>query len=299
MYPEKITLDSLMAMPLPPIIVYAIPVMLGLVVVEWLIGLHENRELYEKKDFFSSAAIGIGNLVSTALSKVVMFAFILWLYNLTPLRIPPTWWSYALCWVVLDFCSYWAHRLAHEKRFWWATHVTHHSSPNYNFAVSFRLSWVQQLKIVFFMPVALLGFHPVVFYICNQFAVLYQFWLHTELIRKMPRWFEYVFVTPSHHRVHHGSNPQYIDKNYGAFFIIWDRMFGTYEPEVEQAIYGITKPVDSHNPVTLVFHEYVDIYHDLKTARSLRDVNQILWGPPGSYERPTPDFKAAKHTHDV
>jgi hypothetical protein len=180
----------------------------------------------------------------------------------------------------MDFCPYWAHRFAHEQRFWWSTHVVHHSSEHYNLSVSFRLSWTQNLKIVFFLPVVLLGFHPLVFFIVHQIEVLYQFWIHTELIRKLPRPIEYVFTTPSHHRVHHSVNEKYIDKNYGSTFIIWDRMFGTFEPEEEAPRYGITKPVNSYNPVFLVFHEWIEVAKDVKKAKSLKEVWVILFGSP-------------------
>ena len=279
---------------LPQIIVWAVPVMLSLVALEYYLERKEKKEHQDKKltynnhTFFPSVLIGLGNLVSTALAKVFTFGIILFFFNISPFYIEPSWWSFIVCFVVLDFCRYWAHRVAHRQRIWWATHVTHHSSEDYNFAVSFRLSWVQQLKVFFFVPVALLGFHPLTFFICHQIAVLYQFWIHTEQIRKMPAWFEFFFVTPSHHRVHHGTNAHYIDKNYGSTFIIWDKIFNSFEPEVEEAKYGITTPINSKNPVRLVFHEFVDIGKDLRKARSPKQVYKILFSPPGAYN---PDEK--------
>jgi len=241
------------------------------------------KNLYSGKDFLASSAIGFGNLFINALTKVSVFYIILIVYNITPWSIPPEWWSYPLCLVALDFCRYWAHRVAHYQRFWWSTHVVHHSSVHYNFSVSFRLSWTQNLKIVFYLPVVLMGFHPVVFFIIHQIEVLYQFWIHTELIRKLPRPIEYLFTTPSHHRVHHAVNDKYIDKNFGSTFIIWDRIFGTFQPEEEQAIYGITKPINSYNPVTLVFHAWGDLAKDIwkRPASALR----ILFGSPTAWER--------------
>ena len=170
--------------------------------------------------------------------------------------------------------------MGHEQRIWWATHVTHHSSERYNFAVSFRLSWIQHFKIIFFTPVALLGFDPFMFFICHQVAVLYQFWIHTEYIGKLPWIFEYILVTPSHHRVHHGRNPKYIDKNYGSTFIIWDRMFGTFQEEEEKVDYGITKPVNTNNPVKLVFHEAVDITKEVFNKDRKESIWKTLFGPP-------------------
>lgn len=274
---------------LPQIILWAIPVMLSLVALEYYLERKDKKEhsnqrfTYNNKTFWSSVFIGLGNLISTALAKIFTFGVILFFFSISPFYIEPSWWSFPICFVILDFCRYWAHYVAHRQRFWWATHVTHHSSEDYNFAVSFRLSWVQQLKVIFFVPVALLGFHPLTFFICHQVAVLYQFWIHTEQIRKMPAWFEYFFVTPSHHRVHHGTNEHYLDKNFGSTFIFWDKIFNTFEPEIEKAKYGITVPIDSKNPIRLVFHEFVDIAKDLKKVRSPKQVFKVLFSPPGTY----------------
>ncbi len=276
----KLTLEQVFAMDLPPIIIYAAPVMFALVFVEYFIRMHKLRKSYDTKDALAATAVGIGNIISSALTKAATFAVVLFFYNVVPWSIPATWWSFILCLVCMDFCRYWAHRIAHEQRFWWATHVTHHSSEQYNFTVSFRLSWIQQLKVIFFLPVALMGFHPVIFFIVHHIEVLYQFWLHTELITKLPRPIEYIFTTPSHHRVHHATNDKYVDKNYGSTFIIWDRIFGTFQAEEEKPNYGILKPVNSYNPVYLVFHEMMDIVKDMKTYPSLRAWWRILFGSP-------------------
>ena len=287
---EKLTLDQVLAMDLPPLILYAVPVMLSLVLIEFVVSQYRKRKLYQGRDLLASAGIGVGNLVVSAITKVALFAVILFFYNLVPWRVPHAWWSFLVCFVVLDFFRYWAHRIAHEQRFLWATHVTHHSSEQYNFSVSFRLSWTQHIKIVFFIPVALIGFDPFVFFICHQVAVLYQFWIHTELIKRMPAVVEYVFTTPSHHRVHHAVNDKYLDKNYGSTFILWDRMFGTFQAEEERPRYGITTPVNSYNPFYLVFHEWIDIARDLRASRSWSEVRTVLFAGPGKYRRA--DFDA-------
>lgn len=279
---HTLTLDQLRQMHFPPIIIYAAPVMFLLVFLEWGLSYRQKKDTYNKKDFWASTAIGIGNIIVSAILKLALFAVILFFYNMVPWRIPPTWWSYIICILAIDFCRYWAHRVAHEQRFWWATHVPHHSSEHYNFSVSFRLSWVQHIKVVFFIPVALMGFNPVVFFICNQIEVLYQFWIHTEYIHKLPKPIEYIFTTPSHHRVHHGSDDKYLDKNYGSTLIIWDRIFGTFQPEEERPTYGITKPVNSYNPVFLVFHEFKDIVADLRHAKNLKQCFRILFSKPGT-----------------
>lgn len=265
----------------PNLILWAAPIMFLLVFIEWGISWYQKKDAYDAKDFFAASTIGLVNAGISALIKVVVFGSALFFYNISPFRIPATWWSFILCFFAVDFARYWAHRIAHEQRFWWATHITHHNSSKYNLSVSFRLSWTQHIKIIFFFPVMFMGFDPFVFFICHQVAVLYQFWIHTEYIKKLPAPIEFFFTTPSHHRVHHASDAHYLDKNYGSTFIIWDRMFGTFMPEAERPTYGITKPVTSYNPVYLVFHEWVDIFKDLGKAKSPKEVWNILFGKPG------------------
>lgn len=261
---------------------FAAPLIVVSVLYEWLVGVKKKRDYYDKRDFMAAVAIGLGSVVLGAMLKVTLFYVSLVIYNAVPWAIPRSWWGFVLGFVLVDLCRYWAHRISHEQRFWWATHVTHHSSQKMNFSVAFRTGWTQHIKFIFFMPVPFMGFDPFTFFVCHQLAVLYQFWVHTELIGKLPWFIEYIFVTPSHHRVHHGSNPKYIDKNYGSTFIVWDRMFGTFQVEEERPVYGITKPVASYNPIYLVFHEWVDIWQDLRHARSFREGWDILFKPPGT-----------------
>ena len=282
---EKLTLEQIFNdYELPDMIMIAGPVMIGLAVLEAYISYRQNRQLYEKKDFFASLSIGLGYIVQGVFIKSALFLLALWAYNIVPWAIKITWWSSILCFFWLDFLRYLSHRWSHEINFLWATHVTHHSSEKYNWSTSFRLSWTQQIKMLFFLPVSFAGFHPVVFFICHQICVIYQFWIHTELIRKLPAWVEFFFVTPSHHRCHHAVNDQYIDKNYGSTFIIWDRMFGTFVEEKEKAIYGIKHQIKSYNPVRLVFHVWVDIFRQLGKARSLKEATIILFAGPGKYD---------------
>ncbi|MCB0402663.1 MAG: sterol desaturase family protein [Flavobacteriales bacterium] len=258
--------------------------MFMLVGLEYIMSIYKHRKnLYSGKDFLASASIGFGNLFVNALTKTAIFYIVVVFYNLTPWSIKYSWWSYIVCLILLDFCRYWSHRISHEQRFWWSSHVVHHSSTYYNLSVSFRLSWIQQIRIIFFLPVIMLSFDPIVFFITHQIEVLYQFWIHTEFIRKLPKPIEYIFVTPSHHRVHHATNEHYIDKNYGSTFIIWDRMFGTFQEEKEQALYGITKPVNSFNPVYLVFHALGDLVTDI--WRRPTKFFQIMFGSPVAWER--------------
>mgnify|MGYP001793641269 FL=1 len=281
---QKLTIEQVLAMDLPNIILYAAPVMIGLVIIEWVVSFYKKRNYYDGKDTLAATAIGLTNVAISAGIKLITFGLILFFYNLVPWSIPYTWWSFVLCLIWIDFWRYWAHRIAHENRFWWATHVTHHSSEKYNWSVSFRLGWTQHIKIIFFIPVALAGFHPFVFFVCHQIEVLYQFWIHTEYIRKLPKPIEYFFTTPSHHRVHHARNDKYLDKNYGSTFIIWDRIFGTFQPEEEQADYGITRPVNSYNPVYLCFHEWKDIIRDIKNSKSLKEAYVMTFVRPSRLE---------------
>ncbi len=291
---EKLTIEQVLSMDLPNIIVFAAPVMISLVALEWIISYIKKRKYYDGKDTIAATVIGLGNVAISAALKVITFGIILFFYNLVLWSIPYTWWAFILCFIWIDFWRYWAHRVAHENRFWWATHVTHHSSEKYNWSVSFRLGWTQHIKIIFFIPVALAGFHPVVFFICHQIAVLYQFWIHTEYIRKLPKPIEYIFTTPSHHRVHHARNDKYLDKNYGSTFIIWDRIFGTFQGEEEQADYGITKPIKSYNPVYLCFHEWMDIVKDIKNSKSLKEAYVMTFVRPSKLEEKRELFRKEK-----
>jgi len=277
---KTLTLEDIQNYDFTTIIWIVAPLMFFFVALEYYLSHKRNLKLYSVKDLMASTSIGLVNVLLNSVMKVGVFIVFLFFYNLSPFNLPLTWWSFILCFFALDFCRYWSHRIAHEQRFWWSTHVVHHSSEHYNFSVSFRLSWTQNLKIIFFLPVIMMGFHPLVFLIVHQLEVLYQFWLHTELIKKLPKPIEFIFTTPSHHRVHHSTNPKYIDKNYGSTLIIWDRIFGTFQKEEEKPVYGITKPVNSYNPFYLVFHEWIAVGKDLWKAKSLKTAWHILFGSP-------------------
>lgn len=276
----------------PEIIVWAAPVMFLFVLLEWYISRRQNKGLYHKSETFGSIMVGIGNVGIAFLLKFFIFFLVIQVYNLVPWRMKFNWWTFIPCYIIFDFFSYWAHRVSHQQRFWWATHVVHHSGEHYNLTVSFRLSWVQHIKLVFFIPVALMGFHPVVFFVVNQVAVLFQFWVHTEYIGKLHPWVEYVLATPSNHRVHHGSQEKYINKNYAATFVIWDRLFGTYQKEEEQVQYGVTHNiVNKANPIHINFHEFVDIFKDVKGAKSWRKKIFYLFGNPIAIAREKANIK--------
>ncbi|GAB2536203.1 hypothetical protein GCM10027085_28610 [Spirosoma aerophilum] len=265
----------------PNLILWAAPVLFFFTGLEMYITYKQEKPYYDKQETIGSVLVGIGSVAIGLAIKFALLYGIVWIYNHLPWRMALNWWTFIPCYILFDLASYWAHRTSHEQRFWWATHVVHHSGEHYNLSVSFRLSWIQNLKTVFFIPVALLGFHPIIFFTTNQIAVLFQFWVHTEYIRRLPKWIEYIFATPSNHRVHHGSQPKYIDKNYGATFIFWDRLFGTYQPEEEAPIYGITTNITQKaNPLMINFHEVADIIADVKKARGFRRKLFFIFGSP-------------------
>ena len=254
----------------PPIIVFAVPAMVLFTAIEVFISYRQERKFYEIKETIGSVLVGLGNIGVSFFVNMALILLVVWIWKMVPWRMELNWWTFIPCYIIFDFCSYWAHRASHSNRFLWATHIAHHSGEKYNLAVSFRLSWVQHLKTPFFVPAMLCGFHPYVFFVSSQIAVLFQFWVHTEYIKKLPI-IDFFFAAPSNHRVHHGVQPQYIDKNYAATFIIWDRIFGTFEPEGEKVIYGLTSNINRKaNPFHINFHEYAEIYRDMKNAKGFR-----------------------------
>jgi sterol desaturase/sphingolipid hydroxylase (fatty acid hydroxylase superfamily) len=275
----------------PNIIVWAAPVMFLFVLIEYFITYIQGKEYYNKKETIGSTLVGIGNVTIGVIIKTFLFFLFILIYNLIPWRMQLNWWTFIPCYILFDFCSYWAHNVSHRLRLLWATHVPHHSAEHYNLTVSFRLSWVQYIKIIFFVPVILIGFHPIIIFVTNQIAILFQFWAHTEYIRKLHPVFEYLIATPSNHRVHHGTQEKYINKNYGATFIIWDRIFGTYQKEEEAPVYGLTTNIDHKaNPLHINFHEFVDIIKDLKNAKTVKEGLFYIFGDPGDVAQ----YKKAK-----
>jgi sterol desaturase/sphingolipid hydroxylase (fatty acid hydroxylase superfamily) len=269
----------------PDLIMWAAPVLFFFVILEFMISKILNKDYYHKKETLGSVMVGVGNIAIGTLLKGSLFFIFVWIYNAIPWRISLNWWTLIPCYIVFDFCSYWTHHISHRLRFFWAAHVVHHSASHFNLTVSFRLSWAQYIKIIFILPVAFLGFHPVIIFLTSQLAVLFQFWVHTEYIKKLHPAIEFIFATPSNHRVHHGSQPKYINKNYGATFIIWDRMFGTYQKEEEAVTYGITKQISrKDNPFYINFHEYYDIIRDWKNAKTWKTKFYMMFGDPEKIE---------------
>jgi sterol desaturase/sphingolipid hydroxylase (fatty acid hydroxylase superfamily) len=263
---------------------FAIPGFILLIIFEMLWARRNAPEKYEARDTLTSLALGTGSTVAGALTGGVVSVAALWLYDQRLFEIGWVWWAWPLCFILDDLGYYWFHRAAHRVRWFWAGHVNHHSSQHYNLSTALRQSWTSffALSFIFRIPLALVGFHPAMILFCGAINLIYQFWIHTEAIGRLPRWFEYVMNTPSHHRVHHATNPRYLDANYAGTFIIWDRMFGTFTEEVEseRIRYGIVKQLGSFNLIWAVFHEWIGIARDLWSAPWGSKLGYI-WRPPG------------------
>ena len=222
-------------------------------------------------------------LMSQLLGAAFFIALFFYAYeNWAVIDLPINGYTIILAVILADFAYYWEHRFMHMTGIGWMTHTVHHSSPEFNISVAYRFGPLDGVMPWFFhFPLVLLGFHPLLVFGAELFVQAYQAILHTEAIPKLHRWVENVFNTPSHHRVHHGSNPQYCDKNYAGIFIIWDKLFGTFEPEEEKVVYGITKPINSVNPLIVFFHGFPRLWAELKKSRSVSDVFGYLFKPPG------------------
>lgn len=238
---------------------------------------------YERRDARTSILMGLVSIGTSAFWKfVALFGYSALFAYVAPWHLPvDAWYSWVIGFVALDFLFYWEHRIAHRVRLVWATHQAHHSSEYFNFATALRQKWNNSMGIIMWAPLPLLGFPPAVVFAVYSLNLVYQFWIHTERIDKMWKPFEFVMNTPSHHRVHHGSDPEYLDRNYGGTFIVWDRLFGSFQPELDRPHYGLTKPVETYNIWTLQTHEYVNIARDVREAPSLRAKLGYVFGPPG------------------
>lgn len=269
------------------IVLASIPLFILLIGLEAWHSHRHNLSLYaDKRDMIASLAMGSGNVIITALTKGLALAvwFLAYEYRLFDWDFTQYLWLWPLLIVLEDLCYYGFHRASHRVHIFWTSHVNHHSSQKYNLSTALRQEWTALwFNYLFWVPLALLGVHPLMIITAQAVSLIYQFWVHTQAINKLPRWFEYVFNTPSHHRVHHGSNPQYLDKNYGGILIIWDRLFGTFEPEQETVTYGLTKNIHTYNPLKIAFHGWAELFHQLRHAPNLSTKWQVLSKPPGWY----------------
>ncbi len=258
----------------------ASPAFLVLLLVEVFLARRRSQPVHERTDTWTSLTMGLGSVLVGALwagTKVGLYYFV---YQFAIFDVGTGPWAFLACFLLVDLAYYWFHRLHHEVRLLWAAHVTHHSSQYYNLATALRQSWSPITGIFFYLPVALLGFDPVMIATCYALNLIYQFWIHTELIGRLGP-LEWVMNTPSHHRVHHGTNLQYLDRNHAGTLIIWDRLFGTFEPEGERVVYGLTKNIRSHNPIYVAYHEFASIFRDVRKAGSWQTRLRWMLKPPG------------------
>lgn len=268
------------------LLVISLPVYLVFIITEIFIGIKQRKELYNWKDSAISIWLGIAGALIDISIKFLTFGVLDWcnqhaIYKPDLLTYYPIL-AWFLVFVGQDFCFYWLHRAEHYSRVLWAVHSNHHSSEKYNFTVALRSSVLQPLyRFMFYIPVAFLGFDGLTImfmYAVNQF---YQFFLHTETIPKLPKWYEAIFVTPSHHRVHHASDVKYLDKNMGQVLIIWDKLFGTYQTEEEAPRYGLTTNLKTYHPLKVIFSEWLKIFKDVAKPGPLSQKLKYVVMPPG------------------
>jgi sterol desaturase/sphingolipid hydroxylase (fatty acid hydroxylase superfamily) len=267
----------------PNLIHLAIPAFILLMIVEGVVAAFLRRDVYELKDTAASITMGLGSVAVELLSKIIQFAALTYLHRFAIFPIGDQWWAWLLLFFGDEFSYYWFHRASHECRLFWASHVVHHSSQCYNLSTALRQTWTGSfMSFIFWLWLPVIGFAPVMIMTMKAISLLYQFWIHTELVRSLGP-FEAILNTPSHHRVHHGANPKYIDRNHGGTLIIWDRLFGSFEPEdpADPPHYGLTKNIGTYNPVRIAFHEWVDIIRDVQRAPGWRNKLRYVFGRPG------------------
>ena len=265
------------------IYIVALPIILLMIMVEVLVANAKNIAAYKKEDSLGTLGLLTGNIFVALSIKGLTLAFHIFLYEFRffdLVSVMPIWALWIITFILIDLIFYFYHRISHRSRFLWAIHMSHHSSEEMNFFVSFRQAWLGPIsKIPFFMLLPLIGLEPTMIAVAGVISTLWGVIGHTQVINKLGP-LEWVFNTPSHHRVHHGSNLQYIDKNYGNLLIIWDRFFGTFEPENEPVKYGMVKNVNTFNPFKITLMGWQEIILDMKNSKSSREAMTHFFGPP-------------------
>lgn len=265
------------------IILLAVPFFILSFLVEGIILYKVRKEEYNVKDAAASVAMGLGSAVINGLVKIVVLIVFYAIYQFRIFDLGFHWWTFVLLFFADDLSFYLHHRSCHQIRLFWAAHINHHSSTNYNLAVALRQSWGELFhKYIWWTWMPLVGFNPVLVLCMMSISLIYQYFLHTEIVKKTG-FFEYFLNTPSHHRVHHAVNTRYLDRNHGAILIIWDKMFGTFQEERadEPVIYGITTNIDTYNPLKIASHEYINLWNDVKRAPGFKNKIKYIFMPPG------------------
>lgn len=271
-----------------------LPIVILFSIAEWAIHFKEEKELYNKKDTLHNLALGSLCFLSGLLSKMVFLGALNLVYSCKIGNLGFGVGIWVLAQLGSDISFYWFHRISHQTNWFWASHVVHHSSENYNFSTALRLPWTAMFsgQFIFWMWMPFFGFNPFMVIIASQLTQVYQFWIHTESIGKLPAWFEFIFNTPSHHRVHHSSNPAYLDKNHGGILIIWDRIFNTFAEETEKPVYGLHGKQTPTELGDILFHEWKNLWQTASRAPSVRQAVQYLFMAPGLH----PDFVGKEQT---
>ncbi|MCO4291697.1 sterol desaturase family protein [Solitalea sp. MAHUQ-68] len=268
------------------LIVMAIPGFIILLIAEFIVAYLQKKhdEYFDAKDTASSISMGIGNVLIGFVSKAMIPVALTFVFQFRFFTMPENaWWAWILCLLADDFSYYWFHRTSHSVRYFWASHVVHHSSQKYNLGTALRQTWTGNLSgsWIFWLWMPLVGFSPLMIMTMMSISLLYQFWIHTEVIKRLPKPIEFIFNTPSHHRVHHASDIQYLDRNHAGILIIWDRMFGTFVEENVHPTYGLTKNLETHNPLHIAFDEWGAVIKDVWKAPTFKAKIGYLFGPPG------------------
>lgn len=264
------------------ILLNALPALLVLIIAEAIYLAKEHRQ--NNKDMFTNIITGVIAVPVSLLTKGIVLYTYSFIYQYRLFTLPQQiWYAWIICFFADDFSFYWCHRFSHQIRFLWASHMVHHSSEEFTFSAAVRASWTNNISgtFLFWAWMPLIGIEPSMVLFLKTASIAYQFWLHTETINKMPKWFEAVFNTPSHHRVHHGSDVEYLDKNHAGTLIIWDKLFGTYQLETHKPSYGLTHNINSFNPLVVEFHEWKNLMNDLKKSKGIKEGMHYLFDSPG------------------
>ena len=268
--------------------VIGLPIILAMISIEALISTLNNKSFYKNEDTFCTSGLLLGNILMSFAIKGATLRLHIFLYQFRVfdlVNVIPLWAMWLMTFILIDFVFYIYHRFSHRVRFLWAIHMSHHSSEEMNFAVSMRQAWLGPVsKIPFFIVLPILGLDPTIIAVAGVISTLWGVVGHTQIVGKLGP-LEWILNTPSHHRVHHGANSEYIDKNYGNLLIIWDRMFGTFEPEKAKVKYGLVNNVNTFNPIKITFMGWQSMMQDIQKAKNYREVFSIIFGPPNTRNR--------------
>lgn len=276
-------------------LIYVIPLILFFVLFEIVADAVMHKKYYSFRDTITNISLGIGQQVVEAVVKTVFAFLFLWVYKYSVFKIPDTIWTFPIVVLVCDFIFYWFHRFSHTVNFLWAIHIVHHQSREFNLSVSLRQPWLHKFAVfAFFLVLPLAGVSPKIMVLAFAFQTFYQFWLHTRFIGKLG-FLENILVTPSHHRVHHGTNDIYLNKNYGNTFIFWDKLFGTFRTEDEPVVFGTTKPFTSSNPIGANIYFWGAIFNNIKNKKGFFSKSKVFFQKPTVITEKKSEAVAEKH----